>query len=61
MLSRLEAQCYVSTLEQSKYVFPTYRPPMPSDRRRGLRGQKGAEETLQARAAAEAALDEAAR
>jgi hypothetical protein len=47
-------------LEASKFVFPTYRPPMPGDRRRGLRGMRRAEETLQARAAAEAAMNEAA-
>jgi hypothetical protein len=34
---------------------------MPGDRRRGLRGLRRAEETLQARAAAEAMMDEAAR
>jgi hypothetical protein len=48
-------------LEASKFVFPTYRPPMPGDRRRGPRGMRRAEETLQARAVAEAAMDEAAR
>jgi hypothetical protein len=48
-------------LESSKFVFPTYRPPMPGDRRRGPRGLRRAEETLQARAAAEAVMDEAAR
>jgi hypothetical protein len=32
-LSRLEAQRYVGMLEQSKFVFLTYRPPMPGDRR----------------------------
>jgi hypothetical protein len=48
-------------LESSKFMFPTYRPPMPGDRKRGLRGLKRAEETLQARAAAEAVMDEAAR
>jgi hypothetical protein len=48
-------------LESSKFVFPTYRPPMPGDRRRGPRGMRRAEETLQARAAAEAVMDEAAR
>jgi hypothetical protein len=48
-------------LEASKFVFPTYRPPMPGDRRRGPRGMRRAEETLQARAAAEAAIDEATR
>jgi hypothetical protein len=52
-LSRLEAQRYVGMLESSKFVFPTYRPPMPGDRRRGLRR---AEETLQTLAAAEAPL-----
>jgi hypothetical protein len=61
MLSRLEAQRYVGMLESSKFVFPTYRPPMPGDRRRGPRGLRRAEETLQARAAAEAVMDEAAR
>jgi hypothetical protein len=60
-MSRLEAQRYVGMLEASKFVFPTYRPPMPGDRRRGTRGMRRAEETLQARAAAEAAMDEAAR
>jgi hypothetical protein len=34
---------------------------MPGDRRRGPRGLRRAEETLQARAAAEAVMDEAAR
>jgi hypothetical protein len=58
LLSRLEAQRYVGMLESSKFVFLTYRPPMPGDKRRGLRR---AEETLQARAAAEAIMDEAAR
>jgi hypothetical protein len=48
-------------LEQSKFVFPTYRPSMTGDRRRGPRGLRRAEETLQARAAAEAVMDEAAR
>jgi hypothetical protein len=48
-------------LELSKFVFPTYRPPMAGDRRRGPRGLRRAEETLQARAAAEAVMDEAAR
>jgi hypothetical protein len=48
LLSRLEAQRYVGMLEQSKFVFPTYRPPMPGDRRRGPRGLRRAEETLQA-------------
>jgi hypothetical protein len=55
LLSRLEAQRYVGMLEASKFVFPTYQPPMPGDRRRGPRGMRRAEETLQARAAAEAA------
>jgi hypothetical protein len=32
LLSRLEAQRYVSVLESSKIIFPTYRPPMPGDR-----------------------------
>jgi hypothetical protein len=48
-------------LESSNFVFLTYRPPMPDDRRRGPRGLRRAEETLQARAAAEAVMDEAAR
>jgi hypothetical protein len=48
LLSRLEAQRYVGMLEQSKFVFPTYQPPMPGDRRRGPRGLRRAEETLQA-------------
>jgi hypothetical protein len=48
LLSRLEAQRYVGMLEQSKFVFPTYRPPMPGHRRRGPRGLRRAEETLQA-------------
>jgi hypothetical protein len=61
LLSRLEAQRYVGMLESSKFVFPTYRPPMPGDRRRGSRGLRRAKETLQARAAAEAVMDEAAR
>jgi hypothetical protein len=60
-LSRLEAQRYVEMLESSKFVFSTYRPPMPGDRRRGLRGLRRAEETLQAWAAAEAVMDEAAQ
>jgi hypothetical protein len=33
LLSRLEAQRYVGMLEQSKFVFPTYRPPMSGDKR----------------------------
>jgi hypothetical protein len=61
LLSRLEAQRYAGMLEQSKFVFPTYQPPMPGDRRRGPRGLRRDEETLQARAAAEAVMDEAAR
>jgi hypothetical protein len=61
LLSRLEAQRYTGMLESSKFVFPTYRPPMPGDRRRGSRSLRRAEETLQARAAAEAVMDEAAR
>jgi hypothetical protein len=61
LLSRLEAQRYVGMLESSKFVFLTYRPPMPGDRRRGPRGMRRVEETLQARAAAEAVMDEAAR
>jgi hypothetical protein len=48
-------------LESSKFVFPTYRPPMLGDRRRGPRGMRRAEETLQARAAVEAVMDEASR
>jgi hypothetical protein len=48
-------------LEASKFMFPTYQPPMPGDRRRGPRGMRRAEETLQARAAAEAAMDKATR
>jgi hypothetical protein len=58
LLSRIEAQRYVSVLESSKFIFLTYRPSMPGDRRRGLRK---AEETLQARATAEVVMDEAAR
>jgi hypothetical protein len=61
LLSRLKAQRYVGVLESSKFVFPTYRPPMPGDWRRGPRGLRRAEETLQARAAVEAVMDEAAR
>jgi hypothetical protein len=61
LLSRLEAQRYVSVLESSKFIFPTYLPPMPGDRRRGPRGLRRVEETLQARAATEAVMDEAAR
>jgi hypothetical protein len=60
LLSRLEAQRYVGMLEKSKFVFPTYRPPMPGDRRRGPRGLRRAEETLQARAATEAVMNEVA-
>jgi hypothetical protein len=60
LLSCLEAQRYIRMLELSKFVFPTYRPPMPGDRRRGPRGLRRAEETLQARVAAEAVMDEAA-
>jgi hypothetical protein len=48
-------------LESSKFAFSTYQPPMPGDRRRGPRGMRRAEETLQARAAAEVVMDEAAR
>jgi hypothetical protein len=48
-------------LESSKFVFLTYCPPMPGDRRRGPRGLRRAEETLQAWVAAEAVMDEAAR
>jgi hypothetical protein len=61
LLSRLEAQRYVRMFESSKFVFPTYHPPMPGDRRRGPRGLRREEETLHARAAAEAVMDEAAR
>jgi hypothetical protein len=61
LLSRLEAQRYVSVLGSSKFIFPTYRPPMPGDKRRGPRGLRRAEETIQARAVAEAVMDEAAR
>jgi hypothetical protein len=61
LLSRLEAQRYVGMLQSSKFVFPTYRPPMPGDRRRGPRGLRRAEETLQARAVVEAVMDEATR
>jgi hypothetical protein len=60
-LSRLEAQRYVSVLDSSKFIFLTYRPLMPGDKRRGSRGLRRAKETLQARAAAEAVMDEAAR
>jgi hypothetical protein len=48
-------------LESSKFMFSTYRPPMPGDRRRGPRGLRRAEETSQARTAAEAVMDEAAQ
>jgi hypothetical protein len=61
LLSHLEAQRYVSILESSKFMFSTYRPPMLGDRRRGPRGLRRAEETLQAWAAVEAVIDEAAR
>jgi hypothetical protein len=61
LLSRLEAQWYIGMLESLKFVFLTYRPSMPGDKRRGPRGMRRAEETLQARAAAEAVMDEAAR
>jgi hypothetical protein len=61
LLSRLEAQRYIGMLESSKFVFPTYRPLIPGDRRRGPRGLRRVEETLQAWAAAEAVMDEAAR
>jgi hypothetical protein len=37
MLSRLEAQRYVSMLEQSKFTFLAYQPLMPGDRS-GVRG-----------------------
>jgi hypothetical protein len=60
LLSRLEAQRYVGMLEKSKFVFPTYRSPMPGDRRRGPRGLRRAEETLQAQAATEAVMNEVA-
>jgi hypothetical protein len=46
LLSCFEAQRYVRMLESSKFVFPTYRPLMPGDRRRGPRGLRRAEETL---------------
>jgi hypothetical protein len=61
LLSRLEAQRYIGMLESSKFVFPTYQPPMLGDRRRGPRGLRRAEETLLALEAAEAVMDEAAR
>jgi hypothetical protein len=61
LLSHLEAQRYVSVLESSKFIFPTYRPPMLGDRRRGPRGLRRAKETLLALAAAEAVMDEVAR
>jgi hypothetical protein len=61
LLSRLEAHMYVRMLESSKFVFPTYRPLMPGDKRRDPRGMRRAEETLQARAASEVVMDEAAR
>jgi hypothetical protein len=60
-LYHLEAQRYIGMLEMSKFVFPTYRPPMSGDRRRGPRGLRRAKETLQARAAAETVMDEATR
>jgi hypothetical protein len=60
LLSRLEAQRYVGMLELSKFIFPTYRPPMPGDRRRGPSLRQD-EEIIHSRAAAEAAMDEAAR
>jgi hypothetical protein len=46
LLSCLEAQRYVSVLESFKFIFSTYHPPMPGDRRRGPRGLRRAEETL---------------
>jgi hypothetical protein len=61
LLSRLEAQHYVGMHEQSKFVFPTYRPLIQGDRRRGPRGLRRVEEALQARAAAATVMDEAAR
>jgi hypothetical protein len=61
MLSRLEAQRYMGMLQQSKFTFPTYRLPMLCYRRQGPRGLRRAEKTLQARVAAEAVMDEAAR
>jgi hypothetical protein len=61
LLSRLEAQRYIGMLESSKFVFSTYCPLMPGDRRRGPRGLRRVEESLQARAATEAVMDEAAR
>jgi hypothetical protein len=48
-------------VEQSKFTFPTYRPLMPGDRRRGPKGLMRVKETIQARAAAKAVMDEAAR
>jgi hypothetical protein len=48
LLSRLEAQRYVGMLEQSKFTFLTYQPLMPGDQRRGTRGFRRAEETIQA-------------
>jgi hypothetical protein len=60
LLSHLEAQRYVGMLELSKFIFPTYRPPMPGDRRRGPSLRQD-EEIIHSRAAAEAAMDEAAR
>jgi hypothetical protein len=48
-------------LDQSKFVFPTNQPPMPGDRRRGPRGLRRDEETIQAQAAVEVVMDEAAR
>jgi hypothetical protein len=61
LLSCLEARRYMGMLEQPKFTFPTYQPPMPGDMRRGPRGLRRAEETIQERAAAEAVMDEAAR
>jgi hypothetical protein len=61
MPSRLEAQRYMSTLEQSKYIYPTYQPPIPGDRRRAPRGLRRAEKTLHAHAVEEEVMDEASR
>jgi hypothetical protein len=46
MLSRLEAQRYVGMLKKSKFIFPTHRPPMPGDRRRGPRGLRRVKGTI---------------
>jgi hypothetical protein len=47
LLSCLEARRYMGMLEQPKFTFPTYQPPMPGDMRRGPRGLRRAEETIQ--------------